>query len=111
MAMNLDILLPITLIVGVVHAIKVVVEARSRRHLLLAADESPELAHALLRAQERQGRLAPLRWGLVLVALAAGFGLVQWLGWEEPSPGVVAVLALATGLGNLVFYAVTGRQK
>jgi hypothetical protein len=102
--MNIDILLPITLIVGIVYAIKVVVEARARRQLLLAADGSVELAHALLRDQERQRRLSSLRWGIVLVSLSLGFGLIHWLEWDEVSPGLVAVLAGATGIGNLVFY-------
>src|SRR3982751_2655784 len=107
MPMNLDILLPITLIAGVAYSIKVVVEARSRRQLFLAAEGSAELANALLRAQERQGRLASLRWGIVLIVLALGFAVIQWIGWKEVSPGPVAVLAAATGIGNLVFYVVT----
>jgi hypothetical protein len=86
------------------------VDARANRHLLLAADGSTELANALLRDQERQRRLSALRWGLVLVALAFGFGLIQWLGWEEVSPGLVAILAGATGIGNLVFYFVNKRH-
>ena len=109
--MNLDILLPMTLIAGVVFSIKVVVEAKSRRQLLLAAEASTELARALLRDQERQGRLASLRWGVVLVALACGFGLIQWLGWNEVSPGLIAVLAAATGVGNLIFYAISRRRE
>lgn len=109
--MNLDILLPITLIVGVVLSIKVVVEARSRRQLLLAAEGSTELARALLRDQERQGRLASLRWGIVLIALGCGFGVIQWLGWTEVSPGLIAVLAGATGIGNLVFYAISNNRE
>jgi hypothetical protein len=105
--MNFDILLPITLIVGVVHSLKVVVEARNRRQLLLAAEGSVELATALLRDQERQARLASLRWGIVLLALALGFGLVHWFGWQQVTPGLIAVLAGATGLGNLAFFAIS----
>jgi hypothetical protein len=105
--MNLDILLPITLIVGIVYAIKVVVETRGRRELMAAADASAELARVLLLDQERQRRMSSLRWGIVLVALAFGFGLVEWLGWSEVSPGLIAVLAGATGAGNLVFVAIT----
>ena len=103
--MNIDILVPITLIVGIVYAIKVVVEARAHRQLLLAADGSAELAGALLRDHERQRRLSSLHWGIVFVALAFGFGLIHWLEWNEVSPGLIAILAGATGIGNLVFYA------
>jgi hypothetical protein len=108
--MNFDILLPITLILGVVHTIKVVIEARNRRQLLLAAEGSVELATALLRDQERQSRLASLRWGIVLVALALGLGCVHWLGWQQVTPGLVAVLAGATGMGNLVFFAISRKR-
>lgn len=103
--MNFDILLPITLIVGIVYSIKVVVEARSRRQLLLAADGSGEVARALLRDQETHRRLSSLRWGIVMVALAIGFGVIQWLGWNEVGPRSVAVMAGATGIGNLIFFA------
>jgi len=48
-----------------------------------------------------------LRWGIVLVALALGFGLIQWFGWQDVTPGLVAVLAGATGLGNLAFFAIS----
>ena len=109
--MNFDILLPITLIFGIVYAIKVVVEARSRRQLLIAADGSAEVARALLRDQERQRRLSSLRWGIVMVTLATGFGLIQWLGWDEVTPGPVAVLAGATGIGNLIFFAVSRWER
>jgi hypothetical protein len=106
--MNFDILLPMTLIVGIVYAIRTVVEARSRRQLLLAADGSLDLVNALLQAQQRQRRLSALRWGVVLVALAIGFACVEWLGWEL-SPGSLAVLVGATGIGNLIFHAL-GRR-
>jgi hypothetical protein len=43
------------------------------------------------------------------VALAAGLALIQALGWRDLTPGLVAVLAGATGLGNLVFYAIARR--
>ena len=42
-SMNFDILLPITLVVGIVYAIKVVVDARSRRQLVNGCDPTREL--------------------------------------------------------------------
>ena len=77
---------------------------------MAAADGSAELARALVRDQERQRRMSALRWGIVLVALALGFGLVEWLGWSEVSPGFIAMLAGATGVGNLVFFAITREE-
>ena len=77
---------------------------------MAAADGSAELARALVRDQERQRRMSVLRWSIVLVALALGFGLVEWLGWSEVSPGFIAMLAGATGVGNLVFFAITREE-
>jgi hypothetical protein len=108
--MNFDHLVPITLILGVVYAIRVVVETRGQRQLLLAAGGSAELAKVVLGDRERQRRLSTLRWGLVLLALALGFGVIHWLGWQEVSPGLIAVLAAATGVGHLAAWWVIGRQ-
>ncbi|MEP7184870.1 MAG: hypothetical protein ABI767_03440 [Rhodanobacter sp.] len=41
-----------------------------------------------------------------MLSVVVGFGLIQWFGWQDMTPGMVAVLAGATGLGNLVFFAV-----
>ena len=48
---------------------------------------------------------------LLLPALVVGlgFGLIEWFGWRDVTPGAVAVLAGATGLGNLVFFAISRR--
>ena len=39
------------------------------------------------------------------VALALGFGIVEAAGWTEITPGVIAVLVGAIGLGNLASFA------
>jgi hypothetical protein len=43
------------------------------------------------------------------VALAAAFGLIQASGWNEVTPGVIALLIGATGLGNLAYYMLSRR--
>lgn len=106
--MNFDILLPITLIVGIVYAIKAVVDARLRRHIVNAGG-SVEMANSILRDEQLRRRQSSLRWGIVLLTVALGFGLIEWFGWKEITPGLIAVLAGATGLGNLVFFAVSQR--
>ena len=58
------------------------------------------------RVEEVRRRHASLRWGIILVALAGGFALIQQGDWHELTPGMIAVLAGATGLGNLVYFAV-----
>jgi hypothetical protein len=107
--MNFGILIPITLFVCITYAIKVVVDAMVRRRMVDAGG-SEELVNSLLRDEELRRRHSSLRWGVVLLAIAVGFGLIQAFGWDEVTPGVVAVLAGATGLGNLVFFALSRRM-
>lgn len=104
--MNFEILIPISLFVCIAYAIKVCVDARVRRQMVNAGG-SEELVNSLLRDEELRRRHSSLRWGIVLVALALGFGLIQWFGWQDVTPGLVAVLAGATGLGNLAFFAIS----
>jgi hypothetical protein len=104
--MNFESLIPISLFVCIAYAIKVVVDARVRQRMV-AAGGSADLVDSVLRDEELRRRHSSLRWGIVLVALALGFGLIQWFGWQDVTPGMVAVLAGATGLGNLAFFAIS----
>jgi len=103
--MNFEILIPISLFVCITYAIKVVVDARVRRQMVTVGG-SEELVRSVLQSEELRRRHSSLHWGMVLVALGVGFALIQSLGWQDLTAGLVAVLALATGLGNLVFYAI-----
>ncbi|MFC5436430.1 DUF6249 domain-containing protein [Rhodanobacter umsongensis] len=106
--MNFEILIPITLFICIVYAIKVVVDARARQHMVNAGG-STELVNSVLRDEELRRRHSSLRWGIVLLSVGLGFGLIQWFGWQEVTPGLIAVLAGATGVGNLVFFAISRR--
>ena len=106
--MNFEILIPIVLFICIAYAIKVVVDARVRGRMI-GAGGSEELVNSIMRDEEQRRRHSSLRWGIVLLSVAVGFGLIQWFGWQEVTPGMVAVLAGATGLGNLVFFAVARR--
>ena len=106
--MNFEILIPITLFICIVYAIKVVVDARVRRQML-DSNGSQDLMRSMLEGEEQRRRHGSLRWGVTLVALAIGFGLVQASGWTEVNPGVIAVLVGATGLGNLAYYLLARR--
>ena len=101
--MNFEILIPITLFICVVYAIKVVVDARTRAKLI-ASNGSEDLIRSMVQAEALQRRHASLRWGILLLAVAVGFALIEAFGWTEITPGVIAVLAGATGLGNLAYY-------
>lgn len=108
--MNLDLLIPITLFICIAYAIKVTVDAYTRRRIIESRG-SEELVRSLLDGETRRRRQASLHWGSVLLALAVGFGLVEWLGANDVTPGVVALLLGATGLGNLAYYMLERRLK
>ena len=102
--MNFELLIPITLFVCIAYSIKAVVDARVRKQLV-ASNGDPSLVRSILEGDETARRLASLRWGITLLALALGFGIVDLRGWQEITPGVIAVLVGALGLGNLASFA------
>ena len=109
--MDFGILIPISLFVCIAYSINVCVDAMVRRRMVDAAG-SPEVIDSVLRDERLRRRHSALRWGIVLTFLSLGFGLVQWFGWnwKENAPGLIAVLAGATGLGNLVFFMIARRS-
>lgn len=103
--MQFETLIPIVLFLCITYCVKVVVEARLRSRMLKEGG-SAELMRSMVHDEQQQRRQSSLRSGLILTAVAIGFGTIQAFGWDEINAGVVAVLAAATGLGNLVFYAI-----
>lgn len=106
--MNYALLIPITLFICIAYSIKVVVDASTRRRIIESRG-SEELVRSLLEGEAARRRHASLHWGCVLVVLGIGFGVVELTGMYEVTPGVVAVLLGATGLGNLVYYVLERR--
>ena len=102
--MNFELLIPITLFACIAYSIKAVVDARVRKQLV-SSNGSPELVANILKGDETNRRLSSLRWGITMVALALGFGIVEAAGWQDVTPGVIAVLVGALGLGNLASFA------
>ena len=102
--MDFALLIPIALFVCIAYSIKAVVDARVRKQLV-SSNGSPELVASILRADETNRRLSSLRWGITLILLALGFGIVEAAGWQDVTPGVIAVLVGAVGLGNLASFA------
>ncbi len=100
---NLEFLIPIVLFICITYAIKAVVDARVRKQLV-ASNVSQELIQSIVEADELRRRHASLRWGAILIALAIGFGLMETMGLRDITPGVLALLLGATGIGNLVAY-------
>jgi hypothetical protein len=107
--MNFEILIPITLFLAIAYVIKVVVDARTRR-ALIGANGSEELVRSIMAGEDIRQKHSSLRWGITLVAVGLGFGLIEAGGWDQITPGVIAVLAGATGLGNLAYYFLSRRM-
>ena len=106
--MNFEILIPITLFLAIAYVIKVIVDARVRK-ALIGANGSEDLVRSIMAGEDMRQKHSSLRWGVTLVAVGIGFGLIEAGGWQEITPGVIAVLALATGVGNLAYYFLTRR--
>ena len=104
--MNFEDLIPIILFLCITYVIKAVLDARTRGKLI-AANGSEEMIRSLVQNEEQQRRHAAVRWGVVLVSLAVGFALIEYFGWDDVTPGAIAVLLGATGVGNLVSYYVS----
>ncbi len=104
--MDFALLVPVSLFICITYAIKAVMDARVRKQLV-SSNGSPELVQSIMANDETNRRLSSLRWGITLVALAIGFGIVQGAGWTEINPGVIALLIGSLGLGNLAFYALS----
>jgi Ca2+/H+ antiporter len=104
--MQFELLIPIILFLCITYVIKLVLDTRTRTKLI-AANGSEEMIRSLVQNEEQQRRHASVRWGVVLVCLAIGFALIQYFGWDEVTPGAIAVLLGATGVGNLVSFYVS----
>ena len=102
--MNFELLIPISLFAAIAYSIKAVVDARVRKQLV-SSNGATDLVRSILQGDETNRRLSSLRWGITLVALALGFGIVEAAGWQDVTPGVIAVLVGALGLGNLASFA------
>ena len=104
-----QIVVPIVLFVCITYAFKAVLDA-VMRYRMLREPGTEDLLRSILQGEQAQRRLASLRWGLLLIALAAGLATIQIIGWQEINPGGIAILAGSTGIAHLVFYALSRRQ-
>ena len=108
--MHAEILVPISLFICIAYSLKAVVDAYARRKIVESRG-SEDMVRSLLEGETIRRRNASLHWGCVLVILGSGFGLIQVLGLDAVTPGVIAILLAATGLGNLAYYAIDRRSK
>ena len=108
--MDFELLIPIVLFLCITYAIKAFIDARMRSKLI-ASNTSEELLRSLVKSEEQQGRQASLRWGVVLTCLAVGFALIESFGWTDVTPGAIAVLLGATGVGNIAVYMIARKNQ
>lgn len=106
--MQLEFMIPIVLFVCIAYVLKHLIDARGRAQLLRAG-ASEDSIRSLLQSEELSRRHASLRWGISLVALSLAFGMIELFKWHDVTPGVVALLLLAVGGGNLIFFTLSRR--
>jgi hypothetical protein len=103
-----QIIVPLALFICITLAFKLLLEAITR-YRMLKEGVSADLLAELLRYDEHQRRLSALRWGIFLVAIGLGFALIEAFGWTRPTPGTLALLAILTGIGQLIHYRLSKR--
>ncbi len=92
--MSTQFLIPIFMFGCITYVAKQLIDARMRI-LMLRAGGSDDLIRSILEGEALQRRYASLRSGITLIALAAGFALIDLFGSRDITPGAIAVLAAA----------------
>jgi hypothetical protein len=108
--MDFEILIPITLFIAIVMAIKIVVDSRLRRRLA-ETNASEDLVKSMLLADEQTRRLSALKWGLVLTLVGLSFGLISALNLDSNNPGTWGLLIGACGVGMLAYHGIANRVR
>lgn len=110
--MNVGEFVPIVLFLcltlGITYITRLLVNARLRVKMLQACS-SKELVDAVVQGDSHRDQMTALRWGILTLMEAIGFGVIQAMGWTEINPGVVAMLLGAFGLGSLLFFMLARR--
>ena len=108
--MDFAYLIPISLFVCIVVAIKVIVDSRWRKRLV-ETNPSEELMKSVMAADEVSRRLSALKWGLVLTLIGIAFGVIDGLHMSSDSPGAWGVLFAATGIGLLAYHGIANKFR
>ena len=103
-------LIPITLFVCIVVAIKVVVDARVRRRIA-ETNPSEEAMKAMIAADEVSRKLSALKWGLVLTMVGIAFGIIDGANLSSDAPGAWGILFAAAGVGMLAYHGIANRFR
>jgi hypothetical protein len=108
--MDLALFIPIAIVIGIVMAIKIIVENRLRRRLA-ETNASEDLIKSMLVADEQSRRLSALKWGLVMVLIGIAFGLISALHLDGDNPGTWGLLIGFAGAGMLAYHAMANRVR
>ena len=108
--MDFALLVPISMVIAVVMAIKIIVDSRLRRRLA-ETNASEDLIKSMLVADEQARRLSALKWGLVMTLLGLAFGLISALHLDSDNPGTWGLLIGAAGVGMLGYHAIANRVR
>jgi len=101
--MDQQVIIPVALFLCVTYTIKIIVDAYSRRKLFQVQGPREDLA-LVLENEAAARRQSSLRWGLVMLAIGIGFGLLELFNLRDVTAGVFAILLGMTGLGHLVYF-------
>ncbi|GLQ94668.1 hypothetical protein GCM10007901_36200 [Dyella acidisoli] len=93
---------------GITYIVRLLVNARLRVKMLQVSG-SKELVESVVQGDMHRDQMTALRWGIVTVMEAIGFGVIQAMGWTDINAGVVAMLLGAFGLGYLLFFVLARR--
>jgi hypothetical protein len=107
--MDKGIVVPLALFFSVVYVIKLLVDARMR--FLFAQSSSPDTVAALYASENTLRHASSLRWGLVLICVAAGLAIAAQAQWSAFSLHGMAVLLGATGVGHLLAFVAQRRLQ
>ena len=108
--MDFAYLIPITLFVCIVLAIKVIVDARVRRRIA-ETNPSEEAMKAMIAADEVSRKLSALKWGLVLTMIGIAFGIIDGANLSSEAPGAWGILFAAAGVGLLAYHGIANRFR
>jgi putative exporter of polyketide antibiotics len=106
----MDLLIPLTLFICLAYTITAIVDSYTRRRIAEARG-SEELIRAFIDGEAANRLQMALHRGCVLVALGLGFALIAQIGWKQITPAAIAVLLVATGLGNFISYGLQRKFK
>ena len=105
-----QIIVPLALFVCITYAFRVLVDA-VMRYRMLREPGTEDLLRSILQGEQAERRLSSLRWGLLATFLATGFAIIDLIGLREVTPGTIGILLAATGLSQLLYFALTRDRR